>query len=156
MRGAVLKPIRVILVPTDFSDCSRRAFSYACELSGKFDAKLLLLHVIEPPSVSLMPDGAYVPPAYDEIEDSRAVRDELNRWLVGPPADQCNAGFDIRIGTPVLEILSYAKQRAADLIVLGTHGRTGIAHLLIGSVAENVVRKSECPVLTVPERMSEE
>jgi len=143
-----------VLMPTDFSSCSQAAFPYACLLAGQAQAKLHLLHVIEPPTPALLPDGAFVPPMLDSQEDVAEVKAELHRWLRGEHAANLSSEADVRVGTPLIEILSFAEERSCDLIVMGTHGRTGVAHLLIGIVAENIVRKAKCPVLTVPERPS--
>lgn len=151
MREAI---ITNVLMPTDFSSCSRAAFPYACKFARESGAKLHLLHVIEPPTPALLPDGAFVPPMLDSQEDVDEVKAELHRWLRSEDAASIGSEADVRVGTPLVEILAFANEHHCDLIVLGTHGRTGVAHLLIGSVAENIVRKAKCPVLTVPERKS--
>lgn len=149
MREAI---ITNVLMPTDFSSCSRAAFPFACKLARESEAKLHLLHVIEPPAPALLPDGAFVPPMLDTQEDIEEIKGELHRWLRSEDAANIGSEADVRTGLPLAEILSFATEHHCDLIVLGTHGRTGMAHLLIGSVAENVVRKAKCPVLTVPEK----
>jgi len=135
-----------ILVPTDFSDHAGQAIKYACELARRFESELHLFHVVQPlttnvsyggpiPEVLLHPEE----PAIAELEEFKAPGLEgLER-----------VRRIVRTGPPFLEIVRYAKEMDIDLIVMGTHGRTGLVHALIGSVAEKVVRKSPCPVLTV-------
>lgn len=137
-----------ILLPTDFSELSAAATKYACELAKKFDAELHLLNVLESPNV---PDLALemLPPAPVREERTSAAESMLAD-LVDP---EMAAGRTIinavTEGVPFVEIVRYAKAHDIDLIIIGTHGRSGLAHLLLGSVAENVVRKAPCPVLTV-------
>ncbi|HPQ42018.1 MAG TPA: universal stress protein [bacterium] len=131
-----------ILCPTDFSDSARYAFQTAVMMAERFNASIELFHVIEP--------SAYVS---DRIEDSEktyqeTVRDKL-AVLAEVPGPQVPVAVEIATGIPYMEITRRASEIGADLIVIGTHGRTGIRHLLIGSVAEKVVRAAACPVLTV-------
>ena len=140
-----------ILHPTDFSDNSHAALRYACELAEKFGAELHLLNVVQ--------SVAMVAPPYDGMvggdfyETLRRQADEQLGGLPGPDAAFGGKVFrEIRDGRPFLEIIGYAKENKIDLIVMATHGRTGMEHLLIGSVAENTVRKAPCPVLTIPVR----
>ena len=140
-----------ILVPTDFSESSDAALTYARLLAGKFGASLHLLHVFESPFVA----GGVGPEVF--VDDSPAVQAELleeakNRLRHRvTPADQEQYGATTEIisGHSARAILDYATDRKMDLIVMGTHGRSGMAHLLMGSVAEKVVRGAPCPVLTV-------
>ena len=136
-----------ILVPTDFSDHSKQAINYACELAKRFGAELHLLHVVQPLTTHVsygapIPDAELHPPEQPAREELEAIAE--------PGLEHVSrVERSIRTGPPFLEIVRCAKEKDADLIVIGTHGRTGVAHALIGSVAEKVVRKSPCPVLTV-------
>jgi nucleotide-binding universal stress UspA family protein len=140
--GAVL-PIHTVLHPTDFSERSEYAFRLACSLARDYSARLVVLHVVTPPVV-IYGEGV-VPP---EPETFRLEAEEKLNQLEAPAA---GVGLERRLteGEPVAEILRQAREIGADLIVLGTHGRTGLGRLLMGSVAEQVVRQAPCPVLTV-------
>ena len=140
--------IKRILVPVDFSEPSLQAVEYAVELARPFGASLELLCVIEP--------LAYAPLAGPAV-DLAAIRAEQERIaterLAGLKRDlvrrhaRCRA--DLRIGSAYRTIVDRAARWPADLVVMGTQGRSGLSHLLIGSVAERVVRSAPCPVLTV-------
>jgi nucleotide-binding universal stress UspA family protein len=136
-------PIHTILYPTDFSDRSEYAFPLACALARDYGARLVILHVAPAPTI-IYAEGV-IPP--DPEAASREARERLNRLTV-PDAD-VRAERRLEEGTPAAEILRVAQQIHADLIVLGTHGRTGLTRLLMGSVAEQVVRQAPCPVLTL-------
>jgi nucleotide-binding universal stress UspA family protein len=141
--------IRHILVPIDFSDSSKRALDYAVGLAQTFGAKLTLLHVVELPS--------YVTDAHAPVHVSMALRDYLQghaqRELAHLPSEGSGAPVEIArqvvIGVPHQQILETAVAEQVDWIVMATHGRTGLSHLVMGSVAERVVRTAPCPVLTV-------
>lgn len=145
--------IRRILAPTDFSDTSKRAVEYAAGLARRFGAELVLLHVVELPagmSPSMLMRGrsdARLEPVGEYLTDTsyEALR-ELQSTL--PPTD-AEIALQVEIGDADRVIPQVAEQLPADLIVLGTHGRTGLRHLLLGSVAERVVRLSRVPVLTI-------
>jgi universal stress protein A len=141
--------IKTILVPVDFSSGSNCAVEWAQALAGAFGARLVLLHVIDTSANALIggPGGVLAPPPpaalYDELrrEARTAMADLAGRTLGATPL--------IREGAPRQEILAVATEVHADLIVMGTHGRTGLAHLLFGSVAEHVVRHAPVPVFTI-------
>lgn len=140
-------PWKILCVPTDFSEASRPALETACELAAHFDAELCLLFVQEiTPMASVdMP----VPPTVLEALSGRG-EEQLRAWKA--QAEKRGAQrvqTTLVIGVPFDQIVQHANQRHADLIVMGTHGRTALRHVLIGSVAEKVVRHSACPVLTV-------
>lgn len=142
--------LKRILLPTDFSEYSGAARDYACSLVEKFNAELHVLHVLQD-LVAMAPEpGMAFPPPGDYLKELEA---SAKLALEKLPADGLPAGFKVerslKHGSPFLEIIRYAKEQGIDLIVMGTHGRTGLAHVLLGSVAEKVVRKSPCPVLTV-------
>ncbi|QDT89120.1 universal stress protein [Gimesia algae] len=139
--------IKKILIPTDFSETSQAATQYAVELAKKFGAQLHLLHVIEDPVVYMPMFESYALPPKEDFENFAKTR--LDNWIL----DEDKAGLEISThwvhGNPFVDILKYSKREEIDLIVVGTHGRSFTAHLLLGSVAEKVVRKASCPVLTV-------
>lgn len=139
--------IKHILLPVDFSDASLLATQYALDLARRFGAKVHLLHVIEDPLVYVPMFDSSPMPSKQEFE--QAAQTMLDNWILAADA----AGLDIERrwvhGKPFVGIVQYAREHDADLIVVGTHGRGFAAHLLLGSVAEKVVRKAPCPVLTV-------
>lgn len=123
--------IRHILFPTDFSPASENAGKTAVDLARHFAATLHLVHV--------------VPPVTDPTPSPRAMLDAVARFAPDLPVVT-----EILSGPPARRIVAYAKRAGIDLIVMGTHGRTGVSHLLLGSVSEAVVRRAPCRVLTVP------
>jgi nucleotide-binding universal stress UspA family protein len=139
--------IRHILVPHDFSDTAEQALMYAVALAEKFGARVTVLHAYEAPSYGY-PDALVA--SYEfaaEIERAATIALKGVESRIRRP----NIELDtmLRRGTPWVEITAAAKERKADLIVMGTHGRRGVARALLGSVAEKVVRSAPCPVLTV-------
>ncbi len=140
-----------ILCPIDFSDASRHAIDQAAAIAGWYGSHVTGLHVLqqpvifEPPILFAEPGGVKDLPANRELVWLR-----LNEWM--KPAGAAGVPWDVRIdqGIPAECILQYAHFLPADLIVIGTHGTSGFERLIIGSVAEKVLRKAECPVLTVP------
>ena len=137
--------VQTILHPTDFSDHSRAAFQTACAWARDHNARLILLHVLRP-SVAPM----YVEPPPDPLEPAESQGDLRPRLLWPQPTDPTLAvSHRLAQGDPAEGILRLARALPCDLIVMGTHGRTGLGRLLMGSVAEEIVRKAPCPVLTV-------
>lgn len=144
-----MRPIRKILVPTDFSDNAAQALDAAVDLARRYEATLLLLHVYQPP-VYAFPDGIVL--AGSKVLLSMADASDRGLAEAKAQAEQLGArGVSVQsaLGTPFADIIRVAREEDADLIVMGTHGRTGLAHALLGSVTEKVVRKAPCPVLTV-------
>jgi nucleotide-binding universal stress UspA family protein len=142
--------IKKILVPTDFSECADAALNYATELARKFDAELMLFHVVAMPM--LYPTGSELAtaPLFEVTAAAEAhARGTLDTQAqrLGLPAGRVTVRTIV--GMPVTEILDVVEKEHFDLIVMGTHGRGVIDHLLLGSVAERVVRKAAVPVLTV-------
>jgi len=140
--------IRHIFPPTDFSDYSKKAISDAFELARTFGATLSLLHVLEPSPYL----GEFTLPTMGEelLGDlERQASAALAQVL--PEAQQAKIEVTraVAIGSPAQKIVETAEAEHVDLIVMATHGRTGLSHLLIGSVAERVVRTAPCPVLTI-------
>jgi nucleotide-binding universal stress UspA family protein len=147
IRKAIAMPSKHILAPTDFSEASNQALDYAITFAGKLQARLTVLHVVE-----LFPlgraDMTTVPEAY--IEDlKREANLLMQSYLARITAAGLTGDVVIMHGTPFQEIMDVAKEQHADLIIMGTHGRTGLPHLLLGSVAERLVRLAPCPVLVV-------
>ena len=141
--------IQKILLPTDFSNYSAAATKYACELATKFDAELHLLHTLETHLASTPNFGFGLDlPKY--VSESKAAAEKSLAGVLDP---KWSAGRNVVMavveGSPKVEIIRYARKQNMDLIVLSTHGRTGLAHVIMGSVAETVVRTAPCPVLTV-------
>lgn len=139
--------IKRILVPTDFSDPGRAALKYAVAFADQFGAAVDLLHVIEP-----VPPGALL--SHISIDQLRSnARKEAERRLEELHDEWQDYAFPVRRtvleGHAFVEIVRFAREQDVDLIIMGTHGRGAVAHLLLGSVAETTVRKAECPVLTV-------
>lgn len=141
--------IEKILHPTDFSENSKHALKYACAFARHFGAELHLVHVIADLAlVTLPPVDGYLPEGY--YEDARKRAEQALAELPGE---------ELIGDTPVVkktlegaafpEIVQYAQENNIDLIVMGTHGYSGLSHIVMGSIAEKVVRKSPCPVLTV-------
>lgn len=135
-----------ILVPTDFSEHSEKAVRYGAELASKFGAELHLLHIVEIQPI-LYAEGAAFPfeTTKEVIEHATA---ELDKVII-ESGDPVPITRTVSEGSPFVEIVKHAKEKNVDLIVMGTHGRGAIAHMLLGSVAEKVVRKAYCPVLIV-------
>lgn len=138
-----------LLLPTDFSDYARAAVDYACTLAEKFHAELHLVHVLET-HISTIPQMsmAFAMPQYSE-EARQAADKTLHEYLDAEWVKNQHVLHAVLKGEPFLEIIRYAREKDIDMIVLATHGRTGLAHVLMGSVAEKVVRMAPCPVLTV-------
>jgi nucleotide-binding universal stress UspA family protein len=134
-----------ILHPTDFSADARPAFEVACALAGEGRGRLVVLHVERPPLATLG-GTAGVPPLHTEY-DRETLPEELQR--IQPARAGIALEHRLEYGDPAAVILKSASETGADLIVMGTHGRTGLRRLLMGSVAEQVVREASCPVLTV-------
>jgi nucleotide-binding universal stress UspA family protein len=141
--------IKKILCPIDFSSGSKAAVIWAQDWAQQFGAELYLVHAYENP-VYVLPMAGYVGPTVDMLSGVRKhLDDELGRWKTEVEKSGLRVRADLIEGSPYRTVIDVARDYAPDLIVMGTHGRTGLAHALIGSVAERVVRLSPCPVLTV-------
>ena len=136
-------PIRKILHPTDFSDRSRAAFEMAGALARDYAAELVIVHVAAPAPI-FAPDGIAVAGPTEEPYEPR-----VKLAAVRPDDPRVKFSHHLVEGDAADQILKVARAEGVDLIVLGTHGHTGVARLLMGSVAESVLRKAPCPVLTV-------
>jgi universal stress protein A len=139
--------IRQILAPTDFSEYSKQALENARELAQKFGARLVLLHVVELPAYPIegLPPSRLGGNLLEDLE--RQATSDLAQVL----ANEAEVEVVRRVvtGIPYRKIVEVAEAEKVDLIVMATHGRTGLGHLFIGSVAERVVRTAPCPVLTI-------
>ena len=141
--------IEKILCPVDYSEFSEYGLDYALHLAEMIGAELHLLHVVEVPLMPSYPITG-MPGLGMPVEELDAGANDRMDEIVEECRNEHKATHGtVRTGTPFLEIINYAKELPADMVVMGTHGRTGLKHMLIGSVAEKVVRKSPCPVLTV-------
>jgi len=141
--------IRRILVTTDFSDTSKRAFAPAVTLAGKFGAKIFLTYIEEDRLPPLVVE--YMAVGVDEILGQQI--DHATERLGELVAELAREGIEVEplvaMGTPHVEIVRFAEERNADLIVMATHGRGFISHMILGSTAERVLRRAPCPVLIV-------
>ena len=140
--------LKNILVPTDFSECSDAAVRYGLELARAFNATLHLLHVVQDPYTQPWAAEAF-PAAIGDLLTEWQKQSEKRLADSVPAEDRGRVKISCSIASPYAEILRYAQAEHADLIVMGTHGRHALAHMLLGSVAEKVVRRAPCPVLTV-------
>ena len=144
--------IRRILAPTDFGECSAPAVKLAAELADKFGAELILLHVVQDLALA-MPDAVMPSPvaASDLGHLIDAGKTSLSNIIAREKLERLKPKprVEVRVGSPVAEIVAAATDLKADLLCVGTHGRTGLAHLILGSQAERIIREAPCPVLTV-------
>ena len=152
--------IHRILFPTDFSPSSQQAQNYACSLAENFSAELHALHVVPDPMPIPGAEGSWILPDYSVPKLVHEAELELAVRMEAALTGDVTVVRSVQIGKPVLAIIDYTKEHEIDLIVIGTHGHTGLSHLLLGSIAEKVVRLATCPVLTVhpkdhPFRMNE-
>ena len=139
--------LRHILVPIDFGQSSRCALAMAIELAGRFDAQLTLAHVFEVPSYVYAGMTYVTADLLVPIEEG--AREQLGKELSEAQVRIPRAKAVLRRGPPAQGVLGLIEELRPDLVVVGTHGRTGVSHALLGSVAERVVRMSNVPVLTV-------
>ncbi len=145
-----MRTIRRILHPSDFSPASRPAFKKALQMAQAFRAQLLVVHVL--PLIPMVPMGYMTPDAWDALQRGQRTvgQRQLSRLLAKAKAAGVRAsGQLIDVGVTHEQIVRMAKRKRVDLIVMGTHGRTGLARALVGSVAARVVVMAKCPVLTV-------
>lgn len=144
-----MNEIKKILVPVDFSENSLNALTYANNFAKCFQSKLFLIYVVEPiiyPSDFGLGQVSLVANTQEIIDHSKEELEKLAKREISKPTE-----FEIIIkrGRPFIEIIDTASEIDADIIIIATHGHTGVDHLLFGSTAEKVVRKAPCPVLTV-------
>ncbi|HET9553035.1 MAG TPA: universal stress protein [Anaeromyxobacteraceae bacterium] len=138
-----------ILCPIDFSDASRSALETAADLARRSGASLTLFHAYPVPGYTF-PDGSFVASSKMLEELADQAKRHLDEWKgIATGLGVASVDAATAVGEPAHEIVAFAKEKGSDLVVVGTHGRTGLQHALMGSVAERVVRKAPCPVLTV-------
>ncbi len=141
-----------ILYPTDFSELSAEAGRYAVLLAETFGARLHLLHVVDQAYQYWAGMGTETLPAGPTAEElTRTAKQQMKEFVEKYIPDTLETSTEITSGRPFVEIIRVARERRSDLIVIGTHGRGALKQMLLGSVAEKVVRKAPCPVLTVRE-----
>lgn len=145
--------LKEILVPIDFSECSLKALQYALPLAREHGAAITLLHVVNPVYLAGELGGTDYPSL--EAEMRASADKELSRLVVDEIHGDVPADTRLCAGSPETNIIAVAKSLPADLIVIATHGRTGLKHLFLGSVVEHVVRRAPCPVLVVREHEHE-
>ena len=146
MRKGITMTVHHVLVPIDFSSYAEQALDYAIALAQKLQARVTLLHVIQPLAVVNVEGGLW--PSSTFLQDlEAAVTRDMEGYLARVTAAGLAGEIVVGHGVPFQEILDTAKKRQVDLIIMGTHGRTGLVHVLLGSVAEKVVRLAPCPVL---------
>ena len=146
----MVRRIRRIVYASDFSRASRPAFTKAVDLAKAYRAELVVLHVLSivPPVIE---DGYIAPRVWEELEAGgrAAAQTQLDRLVVKARKARLRVKGLVVLGSPYEDIVRVAKRQRADLLVMGTHGRTGLTKVLLGSVAERVLRTSSCPVMTV-------
>ncbi len=138
--------IKSILCPIDFSDASNNAFRYACEFSRAMGSKIQLLNVVEPRPLAADMTLTYIP-VEEDLE--KAAREEMEPLVQEAKKKGIAVQSDVMIGTPVEVILQQLTEFDISLLIMGSHGKTGLSRFLMGSVAEGVVRKAGIPVLIV-------
>jgi nucleotide-binding universal stress UspA family protein len=145
--------LKRILVPIDFSDCSKKALQYALPLAKEHQAEITLLYVV-PPAYGA---GEYNGIDYAQWEASLRAggEKELAKLARNEVSDDFFVDTLVRVGSPAREIIESARSLPADLVVISTHGRTGLKHVFLGSVTEHVVQRAPCPVFVVREREHE-
>lgn len=146
-------PVNNVLVPTDFSEGSREAVRYAVDLASRLGATLHVMHVVENPFAPGAFMDMYSPPSPDyfvDLEEQAQAR--LDAWVTPADRARCPVATSTRMGVPAAEILDRIEgEPAIDLVVMSTHGRGGMARLVMGSVTDKVIRSASCPVLTMRE-----
>lgn len=140
--------LKTILIPVDFSDCSDAAVKYGYALADAFGASVHLLNVVQDPYTLPWAAEGFAAPVGDLLADWETQARRRLAEIV-PTTAAATTVVKTQVGSPHPEIVRYAAQHQIDLIVLGTHGRGPVGHVLLGSVAERVVRTAPCPVLTV-------
>jgi nucleotide-binding universal stress UspA family protein len=150
--------IKSILLPTDFSECANYALSYATSMARKFNASLVCVHVVEPMMPAVGYTGLTDPLPLADI--SEQLEESASRELPKiAGCDECSGLIVDEViahGDAATEIVRVAQERGVDLIVIASHGRTGLGRILFGSTAESIVRHAPCPVLVVKRRQRDE
>ena len=145
--------IHRILCPTDFSEFSRHALDHSLAIANLYHSRITLLHVCAvAPGAVYAPGIGVAPSSLLTVEDRDAALAAMHRFAETEAGPDAPMEFEVAEGNAATEILDRARRHASDLIVMGTHGRSGFERLLLGSVTEKVLRKAACPVLSVPRR----
>ncbi|MDH5673827.1 MAG: universal stress protein [Myxococcales bacterium] len=139
-----------IVVGVDFSEVSNRALSYALELAEGLHARVTVVHAYSLNAFNLPIEGAIISTAAQATQISEALQEKLDALLARHQDAKVELHGSLRLGQAYEEVIAVAEEQDAELIVIGTHGRRGAAHALMGSVAERIVRMAERPVLTIP------
>jgi len=138
-----------ILLPSDFSDCSAEAARAARRLAERFGSRLAVLHVLDEPAALDPMFRGEVPLELLRGRMEQYAREGMDAFLAAHFQGLAKVETRVASGVPYREIIREARESGADLIVIGTHGRTGVEHVIFGSTAEKVVRMAPCPVLTI-------
>jgi nucleotide-binding universal stress UspA family protein len=161
MKGAFMIKVKKILAPTDLSELSRAGLGYAMEIALSADAEVIVYNVVACPEGAPCKGFEYrytieAIPAVDEVvEKHRSLLGEFLRTSFPETIDRVKLRQQVSLGTPYRKIIEKAASENADMIVMSTHGKTGLVHALLGSVAERVVRLAACPVLIVRPKKEE-
>ena len=140
--------VQTIVVPADFSEFAEYAFTWALGMAADWKAKVVIVHAVHPISYLAFPESVYVPDLQRmEAEMIADAEKRLGDFIAKKGPSPVPVETRVVVGEPVWEICQAAIREHADLIVMGSHGRTGLSHVLLGSVAERVVRHAPCPVL---------
>ncbi len=154
MRNSIA--LKKILIAIDETTYSEKALSYGCHLAKKLHAKVALVHVSELPMLPGYVGNAVVGEVPSVVPELLSVEQEAAKKLLERACKTCGNQIELhtfnRMGLVKDEILAVAEEWKADLLILGTHGRTGLNHFMMGSIAESVVRKAHCPVLIIPNK----
>ncbi|NOZ84832.1 MAG: universal stress protein [Deltaproteobacteria bacterium] len=143
--------INKVLIPVDFTDCSRRAFYVALELAAKFGAKCTVMHVIEPITALDLSAKKYKQVYKDVTRMEEGVQKRVEEFVAEEDyeIDPASIGIEISVGKPFQEILKKARELGVDLVIMGSHGKLAGDEVMMGSTAERVVRRAPCPVLVI-------
>jgi nucleotide-binding universal stress UspA family protein len=141
--------LKCILVPIDFSEYSKNALKYAVPFAKQFGAEIILIYVVEPTTYPA--DFSFGQFGFPNVEDEFRARgeEELSALMEKEIRNEVKASKQVRTGKAYLEIIKMAREKEVDLIIIATHGHSGVEHMLFGSTAEKVVRKAPCPVLSL-------
>lgn len=146
-----MKTFKRLLVPVDFSDAAVAAFATAMDLCHALDGeiKVIYVHQLQVPYVG---DGGFYVPEMDEDEVMEERQKELDEFVRQHGSSDISITGEVRLGDPESEINEIADEYKADMIIMGTHGRSGLSHLLMGSVTESVLRHANVPILAVRQK----
>lgn len=147
--------LKKILIAVDNSSCAEKAAKAGYEMAAKFDAEVALIHIIEPAPATINPDFTMAPVLWEAYDNGEENSQALLKEFARKYGQDIPTSYLSIIDTASHGIIQQAQEWGAHLIVIGTHGRTGLYHFLMGSVAEHVARHAACPVMIVPNKYSE-